>query len=349
MSVEAFEPLAVARLLPLRNFRFRLYGLAQVDVDKKNLTVDGDFIWGSIYVGSFSCPVNWQGYWGAHVEVDRNITPGDQKWNSFNVTLTSSFVVSSYLAIIEKDASGKIVSVNALNQLWHYNKDESEALSNKTLGIYVGVFDAVLFENDESVAAPAVLRLTYIMTAQAGVLDLFDGIPVVPKGVESILYVVTWPYKNATNTLTLVIAVGASSFSASLSGSQQKSGSGLDQIYFRVAKEAYIGTSKQSVKISSNVSKDLSVFGSNDIQNQLSFRYKGDAYVAIYEIQFPANSQNIAYDPTMGSGESPYDTSDSTVWIIVGVCVAFVVCVVVVGLIVGKVMSGKKGYSELKE
>ena len=46
--------------------------------------------------------INIQGYWNAHVEVDRHINPNSTSWFDFNASLASSFIGSSYLNIIEK-------------------------------------------------------------------------------------------------------------------------------------------------------------------------------------------------------------------------------------------------------
>lgn len=42
------------------------------------------------------------GYWNANVEVDRHLNPNNVQWFSFNASLSSSFIGSSYLTILEK-------------------------------------------------------------------------------------------------------------------------------------------------------------------------------------------------------------------------------------------------------
>lgn len=53
----------------------------------------------------------------------------------------------------------------------------------------------------------------------------------------------------------------------------------------------------------------MTLLESTTLETQLRARFGTQASVNVYEISFPANASNIIYDPTMGSGESPYDSS----------------------------------------
>jgi len=319
------------RYLKTSNFTLGLftgiwYNSLEWDFDTDNFTVDGNFIWGAIYVITGSYPVNWQGYWAAHVESDRHINPDGINWAQFNVSASSSFVGTTFLAVLEKDVNGLVVNNVQLSKLWLYNKTASNELSNTSAGIHASVFDHL--------AGNIWVKLTYILVDHAEILILYgDDIQLVPKGVESIIEIKNWPYQNKSNTLTLVMAAGSAGFSLSASGQVVYSsitGTTEEQVYFRVSDTAYLNGKKSTVQISSNISSDITGVGTIFFMAQLQARYKSQASCAIYSVQFPPGASDIIYDPTMGSGESPYPLShDNIIMIIILVSVC---CVLLVGL-----------------
>jgi len=152
----------------------------------------------------------------------------------------------------------------------------------------------------------------------------------IQKRSKLFFYIINWDYKNNSNTLTLRIAVGSAQFSASANG-QIKSGTGIDQVYFRAASTAFFIASGKTNSVSVAVlsSKNFTAIGFPDLAAQLQLRYGAQASLNIYEITFPPGALNIAYDPTIGAGESPYDES-SNGWII-----ALIVCVLVGLVLIG--------------
>jgi len=162
-------------------FNGAAYNSLQVDIDTKNLTVDGDFIWGAFYVGSGTPPVQWHGYWNAHVEIDRNLTNNTNfaNFSNFNVSSSSSFIITSYFEIVEKNSTGGIVGIYPLNKIWSYNVIESRDQTNASIGLYSAVFDGI-------VSIGKRVKIQYIATEYTGVIDMLDGVPVYPKAIETI-------------------------------------------------------------------------------------------------------------------------------------------------------------------
>lgn len=151
------------------------YHSLQTDINTKEPKVDGDFIWGSVYIGRKDFPLNWQGYWAASVTANRTVDPSKVNWEAFDVSFTSSFVASIYLKLVEKvlclantfltqqNTTGEAVTEEALNTLWDYEATKSTELTNKTAGLFANVFSTNLRNG-------AYMELQYILTEHSGVL-----------------------------------------------------------------------------------------------------------------------------------------------------------------------------------
>lgn len=264
---------------------------------------NGDYIWGSIYVGTASYPTNWQGYFSASNLSNRTIHDPDKiDWRNFNTSWTSSYIASAYLRIIEKDSKGKQVACENLNGIWTYDKNISKSLTNQTAGLYANVFSSVLSNR-------ATIMLTYISTTHSGVLNTL-GVRVVPKGVETLVRITQWPYMNEDNTLTLVVASGSRDVSGSTNGLVSTGADGENATFFHISNSVRgdENITKQVRGISMNITKDLEgTFGYlSNIPKQLRAKYFKHATCGIFGIEFPAGAKSILYDPNMGSGPDPF-------------------------------------------
>jgi hypothetical protein len=306
----------------------------QADINTKQPTVNGDYMWGSIYNGLASFPFAYFAYFGASATVDRNITDPDKvNWNSFNVSVSSSFMASAFISLVERNSAGEDQQEIKLSALgWGYNGTASNKLTNKTAGLYAFVFDGTrLVFNWPTV------QLQYIITQIAGELNIFDGVSVYPKSLESIVLIDDWRYKNTSNHLVLKLALGTLKGSWTTDG-QLTAGNGAGKVYFHLEKEAIIDGVLTPVKIGAKINATADVaFQNADITVQLNSKYASEAACEIIEIEFPPGATSIVYDPTMGSGDSPFEPvppqPSNVLPIVLGVVGASVVVILVVVII----------------
>jgi len=301
---------------------------------------NGDYMWGSIYAGLGVMPVSWFGYFNANVDVNRNISnPGGVNWATFNVSLTSSFMASTFISIVERDATGADVLEIPLGSLgWNFNTSESDLITNKTAGLYGFVFDG-----SRIIQGWPTVQLQYIITEVGGELSLLNGVFVFPRAIESLILIDDWRYQNTANSLVLKVAVGTVQGSWVADG-QITGGSGDGKVYFLFSKDVSVNGTMQPAKIGAIVTVDATVAFSNpNVAAQLNTKYQKEASCQVIEVILPAGANKIIYDPTMGSGEFPYGspptTDSNVVAIVLGIVGSLVVVVIVVVLIV---MFGKR-------
>jgi len=158
---------------------------------------------------------------------------------------------------------------------------------------------------------------------------------VYPKSVETIVVISGWNYASQQNSLSLFIAVGTGSTEWSVDG-QLKTGLGDDKVYFRLSKEAFINGVKSPVQIGGVVSADISAtFQNPNVQVQLVSRYKKSAECKIVEVCFTPGAERIVYDPTMGSGDSPFDAPQNDSALIIGLSIGgCMLLLVIAGVII---------------
>lgn len=314
----------------------------QAEAKTRNPVFHGDFIWGSVYAGTGKYPLSWMGFYGASVEADRNISnPGGLDWATFNVSVSTSFIASSFLAVLEKNATGSVVNTLLLKDLvWTYNITASNSMTNSTAGIYAFVFDG-----RKLLSAFPHIQLQFVVTELAGVLNLLEGgVLVVPRALESIVIIEGWTYANPDNYLTLRTVVGSLQGSWTANG-QITAGSGDSAVYYRFAETVWVDGKVVPAKISGKVTGDISKsFESAEVVAQLTGRYSVSASCEIVDVDFPVGAQLIVYDPTMGSGESPYpnNASNSDQGLVIGLSVAGALLVVIV-VIAAIVFARKRG------
>jgi len=299
-----------------------------------NTSFEGDYLWGSLYVGTGWMPTNWVSYFSADVDVHRNVSNPDKfDWLNFTVELSSGFIASAYIGLQEKTPDGTVVRTLPFNQilptpvLWNYNVTKSVTRSNPAQGLYVSVYDgAVNFD-------PVAIELTYVFSNQGGVLDLTPRVTVVPQAIESFLTVSNWRYADTSNTLSFLMVTGSSKGSFTAGGTVLAAGTGSSRTFIRLADSCLADGKVQKTIVNYTVSaRGLLDFNNPSVRLQLQAKYDQNVQVTFWETIFPANAQVITYDPSAGTGPDPWTTTN--VGLIVGLTIlAFVLFIaVLIGL-----------------
>jgi len=259
----------------------------------------GDAVWGAARVFATGYPIVYLAYWSAALSFGAGTD-----WGNLDVSEASGFIAHSYVELVEKDPTGKVVANAALKQEilpGSLQYDLSDPTTNGHLK-YSSLTG--------SSSAPWTFELTFVVTDVTGVLE--GGAVVVPKSLETIVTVSNWPYKSTQNSLSLVMGVATGS--SSYDGSVLVSGSGFNKVYFQVANEAVVDGSKKGVTVSAFTKSDLTTnFDDSSIETQLQGKYSGNVDVNLVTVTFPAGAANIEYDPSIGAGATPPNSSASTV------------------------------------
>jgi len=298
-----------------------------------NNSFEGDYLWGSLYVGTGWMPTNWVSYFSADVDVHRNISnPGGFDWLNFTVDLSAGFIATGFIGLVEKTPAGTPVRSILFNQilprpvLWNFNATKSAIRSNPGAGIYVAVYDGSVNTD------PVAIELTYVFSNQGGVLDLTPRVTIVPQAVESFLSVSNWAYADPSNTLSFLMVTGSAKGSFSASG-VLAAGTGSSRTFFRAADSCLANGNVQKAIVNYTVSANgLVDFNNRNVQIQLQMKYNQNVQVTFWETRFPANAQVIIYDPSVGTGPDPW--TGANVGLIVGLSIlAFVLFIgVLIGL-----------------
>jgi len=306
---DSYERRTVASGTPLVSNKLSVAWWRSVQINNKDdvrvQNNEADWIWGSVYVGDKIFPV----YWLSYFDVFDAIANSTQDFTNFNVSASRGFIISSFLKIMEMKPNNVTVATVTLDTVrWAYSYTASAALSNSSQGIYAYVFigTSKLFTS---------IQLQYIVSEVGGTLDLFDGVMVVPKAVESIIVINGWKYSNISNYLLLQIAVGTTSSYWSIDGQIQSSKKGNDT-FFRLVDKAYVDGVVEKANISEatksvNISNAFPSQVFANVIKQLNSVYGNNAEAWLLNVQFPAGKSNITYDPTMGVGSSPFTPTTS--------------------------------------
>jgi len=311
-----------------------------------NNSISGDYLWGSLYVGTGWYPTNWVSYFSADVDVHRDINDkGKFNWLNFTVEAASGFIASAYIGLRETRPDGSIVRTVEFNQIipslnWDYDAVASAQRSNPQEGIYVGVYNG-------HTAGGLQIQLTYVFTNKAGILDLEIPVTVVPEGVESFLTVSGWNYADTNNTLSFLMVTGSRKASFSASG-VLSAGTGRDRTFFRLADSCLVGGVVKDTTVSWTVSKaGLIDFQNPSVRAQLEAKYKADVQVTFWTVTFPPGADLITYDPSVGTGADPWSETKN-VGLIVGLTI--IAFVLFIGALVGLyyVFSKRIDYENVK-
>jgi len=217
---------------------------------------------------------------------------------------------------------------------WARNDSYSATLTNASAGLYAFVFDG--FRINPLITWPRI-QLQYILTETAGQLNLYS-IPVYPRALESIIIIQGWKYVDPANHLVLKVGVGTADGSWSADG-QFVAGTGNEKVFFRLSSQAIVDGNVSPAKVGASVSSSASVvFANPAVVAQLNSRYQGGVSASLIEVSFPAGANDIFYDPTIGSGDSPYSPSappaEDILPIVFGVLGAFIAVLIIIVLAV---------------
>jgi hypothetical protein len=320
-----------------------------LEVRADNNSLKSDYIWGIVATQSGRLPINWLAYFSATSEAHRSMPddPSRYDWLNFTVNQSSGFLASTFLGLTELNATTgeEVETMSFKSGFWNYNTLKSTQMSNEEAGIIVAVFDFKKLNQPNFL-----VELVYVMTQQAGTLNLETSPYIVPKAVESFITISGWGYEDKANQLQLTMACGTAEAKWDASGSVS-AGNGDDATFFHVASEAVADGKVSKVGIEAEVSVNgLAVFENPSVTLQLQARYAAKATAHVIKVKFPAGAGSITYDPSTGVGNNPYQPTGSDAGMIVGI--VFGCLAVVIALTLGLycfVQRKRKGYENVQD
>lgn len=257
-----------------------------LSLGRTKASIHGDAVWGKVEIWSNTVPTAWLKYAS---------TAGYNESNEYTGAASWGVVANAYLLLEETAPNGTVVRVQSLREqvFGDFGWDTNELQTTGSLK-YASYLGKKTSENWE-------IEITFLLSEIKGKVSLADAV-VVPKSLESVVSIKNWPYKDAANTLSLVIVVATGSFTAK--GSAIVSGSNEDdQVYFALSTKATVGGKVEDVSVSgySNAEFDAS-FSNDNIKAELTGVYGANYQVKQVKVTFPAGAQDILYDPTIGAG-----------------------------------------------
>jgi len=284
-------------------FTYTLAGYVSVGINASktsntSASVSGDLIVGLVQFAPNKVPVSIL----AHVNGSGSVSkPTQSSIASFDFTVSSSIVLTSYISIVEKDASGNVVRTLNLKDL-SYNAD-----SGSDSSLHYITFNAANNILKQVLKSGEAVSLTFLISEILGTVTIGSvTTPVVtPKTLESIIQISGWSYASSTNYLTLVTGVGIGTSQSSGSGGVTlSSGNGDNQVYVDYADSADINGNSQSVTVNKSSSTDVSfICDDTGFTGYVSSVYRGSVSWNIVEIKFAPGASSIVYDPTAGIGQ----------------------------------------------
>eukprot|EP01126_Amoeba_proteus_P007424 TRINITY_DN12670_c0_g1_i1.p1 TRINITY_DN12670_c0_g1~~TRINITY_DN12670_c0_g1_i1.p1 ORF type:complete len:191 (-),score=25.54 TRINITY_DN12670_c0_g1_i1:249-821(-) len=153
------------------------------------------------------------------------------------------------------------------------------------------------------------MEVQYILTSRAGLLDFFNGIEVVPKGVESVISISNWTYEDSSNSLMVVLAIGSSNLNfidiGEITGGVRDS----NATFFRVSEQVIVdGVSRAVLEISHLMVTNWKDLFPEGVDLLLLDKYGHDeSSVMVVNITFPPGAKEIVYGTSLGSGRNPFE------------------------------------------
>jgi len=262
-----------------------------------------DLVTGSAYIGIGGYPFSFLAYFNANYDLAFGIGSGSS-FAQLNVSASAGYIGTAYLFLEETDPNGKIVAVKSLKWVipfiqsglsWTRGaQDDSDATLN-----YV-TYNATDDDSDVKVS------FTFLVSSVAGILN--GNIPVVPKSLETVVAISSYPYKNAANSLSLVMGIGYGG--ANLTTTRKTVYSQGSEVYFSLNDKVTVGGEVHQASISGYTYADVDTeVDNNNFKSQLQGRYSNEWSFNIVKVTFPPGADNIVYDPSMGNGNSAFDSS----------------------------------------
>jgi len=234
---------------------------------------------------------------------------------SADVSKSAGYVGTAVLYLEEKNSTNQTVAKASLQYLANFgsqNQGLTYTLSETSKAAddiqYVTFSGASNDENNEDYS----VDITYMASRHAGLVggEGVNGVPVVPKSIESIVTINNYPYQSPSNYISLVLAV-ATEF-ADVSKSGQLVYDANKTVYFSVSKNVYLSGNVGTVDISTFESGDFDEVGNSDFQQQVTAKYGAKAAIKYIKVAFPPGATNIVYDPSIGTGVAVQDSSQSS-------------------------------------
>jgi len=265
-----------------------------------------DLVTGSAYIGIDSVPFSFLTYFQDSYNLSVDISAG-QNFADLNVVASTGYVGTAYISLEETTPNGTLV--NTLSLKWATPIIETGITWAQTdVDSSDGTLNYVTYNGTDSNSNTKV-SITFLISSVAGILN--QNVQISPKSLESVVAISGYPYKNAANSLSLVIGVGTGGVNGTLSGDTiYASGS---NVYFSLSDKVSVGGSLVGASISGysngNIDEQVDI---SSFKSQLQGRYNSDWTFNLVKVTFPAGADNIVYDPAVGSGNSPLSSSSSS-------------------------------------
>jgi len=292
--------------ITILGYSYTLAGYVSVGLNgsanSTNANLAGDLIVGLVRFQPGKIPLSFIGHMNGSASVNK---PSASNIASFDFSVSSNVILTSYTSIVEKDSTDKVVRTVNLKDLT-FSADSGTSGNNAELH-YVTfngantLFGGTILKSGEAVS------LTFLISEVLGTVTIGSvTTPVVtPKTLESIIQISGWNYVSSSNYLTLVTGVGKGSSTSSGSGSATlSSGSGDNQIYVDFADNADINGNSKSVTVGTSTTTDVSlVCDDATFSGYLTTVYNSSVSWHVVEIKFTPGASSIVYDPTVGVGK----------------------------------------------
>jgi len=220
--------------------------------------------------------------------------------SNFSFDAQSSFVVSSYFAVTEKNAANNIVRVVLFKNLaWDLVQG-----SNGDLLYYTGTASNKALRSDLNSGESIIL--TFLTSQSVGGVSMGGVVvPVTPRTLESVVQINGWSYATATNYLVLTfgVATGTSSASASGSATLIATGTGDKQVYVSFAGDAMVNGKNTGVVVVSGSSTIDAITENAYVKSSVTGAYGASVTAHLVNVTFAPGANSILYDPSTGSGE----------------------------------------------
>jgi hypothetical protein len=275
-----------------------------IQAEKSPNAASLDAVFGAAWVGASTAPSAYLAYFGIAAEY-QNSTTGNQA----SLAAAAAVLATSWYSIDEIDASGNVKqTVNLKDLAWGIES------SNQGFGglRYITFVGSQIFP----LGSPMKVYVTYVQSDVVGVLNV-PGDPIItPKSVETILEISNFQYQSSADKLRLNFAVAAAAEGVQVTAGTTQNlvvGTGASQTYFALSKSAKVNGNIASVEIGEYVlGTSSAVLQSADLQAQITAKYGAAAVFKLVSVTTTdAGASSIIYDPSLGSGQVPQDSSAS--------------------------------------
>jgi len=265
-----------------------------VDINTNSAAFDG--LYGAAYTGLGLSPSAFLSfvYSASQWQVNNN------NYAQANASASAGFIGQVFLSLDEVDSAGNPQSTIPFTTLLWTIADSS--VGNGGLR-YLTV---------QTTQGAMTIKISFIYSDVVGVLNVVGTAIVTPKTLESVISIQNYPYANNGNSLRLNLVVGTAAGSASVQGqvTHYVSGNGQSGTFLTLDHVASINGAATPVSISAFTEGQGQLnFGNSYLMGQVTGKYGAGASFKFVSITFPAGAANIIYDPAIGAGANPPNSS----------------------------------------